>query len=216
LEKLAAEALIVRWPGLLDEAAAQAWRENLAAEAGTRALALNMTHVHWLTSLELGALLALTQACRARGSRLFLLGVRHHARRLLEFCRLDRYLDLVDTPEQLSHAMRAARGPMQAGSLERDRTRRLRFALPVELTAANLPQWRERWNSIWANVEQDVSEVVIDGAATRFLDSAALGFLVGIKKAVDQQRLTWRCGGFGSAVRQVMKIARLDALLLTD
>ena len=216
LEKLTTDVLVVRWPGLLDAAAAQSWREHLDAEAGTRAVALNLAHARWLTSLELGALLVLTQACRARGSRLFLLGVEHHARRLLEFCRLDRYLELVDTPEQLSHAVRALRGPGQAGSLERDRKYRLRFALPVELTSANLPQWRERWNNVWANADKDVLEVLIDGAATHFLDSAALGFLVGIKKTVDQHHLSWQCGGFGSAARQVMKIARLDTLLLTD
>jgi len=145
-----------------------------------------------------------------------LLGVCQHARQLLEFCRLDRYLELVDSPEQLSHAVRALRGPEQAGSLERDRKHRLRFALPVELTSANLPQWRERWNNVWANADKDVLEVLIDGAATHFLDSAALGFLVGIKKTVDQHHLGWQCGGFGSAARQVMKIARLDTMLLTD
>jgi len=215
LDKVADVALVARWPGLLDADAAGAWSRQLDAEAGARSVVLNMTGVNWLSSLELGALLTLSQARRARGARLWLAGLGGHARRLVNLCRLDHYLELADAPEQLAHTIRALHTPLADGRLARDPADRLVFALPRELTAANLPAWRAQWEAAWQDASREVRTVVVDGAATRFMDSAALGFLVGIKKAVASQGVAWQCGAFGSAVTQIIKIARVDKLLLT-
>ena len=216
LGSLSDAMLTAPWLGLLDADAARQWVHFLDTTATSRSIALNMTSVRWLSSLELGALLALSQARRRCGARLLLAGLGGHARRLVDTCRLDRYLELVDTQEQLTQAVRGLQTPAHRGRLARDENNRLVFALPQELTAANLPEWRSRWELAWKNARHEVREVVVDGAATRFLDSSALGFLVGIKKAVDAQGLVWKCGAFGSAVQQIMKIARVDKLLLAD
>lgn len=216
LENLGDDMLTARWPGLLDSAAASQWAQQLDGAATSRNIALNMTAVRWLTSLELGALLTLSQARRRRDTRLLLAGLGGHARQLVNLCRLDRYLDLVDTPEQLERAVRTMQAPAQAGHIEHDLPGRLVFALPRELTAANLPEWRARWEQAWKAANHEAREVVVDGAATQFIDSAALGFIVGLKKTVTAQGATWKCGAFGSAVLQIMKIARVDKLLLTE
>ncbi len=216
LGELGDVTLTVRWPGLLDAAAARAWTQHLDEEAGARSIVLNMTSVRWLSSLELGALLTLSQARRAHDARLLLAGLGGHARRLVDLCRLDRYLELADAPEQLAHTIRALHTALADGRLARDRPDRLVFTLPRELTAANLPAWRGQWDAAWQDASREVREVLVDGAATRFMDSAALGFLVGVKKAVTAQGVTWRCGAFGAAVTQIIKIARVDKLLLSD
>ena len=92
----------------------------------------------------------------------------------------------------------------------------LSLALPRELTTANLPAWRAQWDAAWQVARREVRAVVVDGAATRFMDSAALGFLVGIKKAVTTKGIAWQCGAFDSAVTQIIKIARVDKLLLSE
>jgi len=216
LEKLGDDVLTARWLGLLDADAARSWVQQLDDTATSRCVALNMTAVRWFTSLELGALLALSQARRKCGARLLLAGLGGHARRLVELCHLDHYLDLVDTPEQLAHVVRAMQTPAHTGSITHGQAGRLVFALPRELTAANLPAWRVKWEAAWKAVGREAREVVVDGAATQFIDSAALGFIVGLKKTVTAQGAAWKCGAFGSAVLQIMKIARVDKLLLTD
>jgi N-acetylglucosaminyldiphosphoundecaprenol N-acetyl-beta-D-mannosaminyltransferase len=216
LENISDLALAVRWPGLLDAGAAQTWTQKLDAEAGARSVVLNMTGVRWLTSLELGALLTLSRLRRARDARLLLAGLGGHARRLVDLCRLDRYLELADAPDQLEHTIRTLHAALADGKISRDQPGRLVFVLPRELTAANLPAWRAKWDAAWQDASREVQAVVIDGAATRFIDSAALGFLVGIRKAVTTQGLTWQCGGFGSAVSQIIKIARVEKLLLAE
>lgn len=216
LEQLRDVVLATRWPGLLDAGAAQTWTQQLDAEAGTRSIVLNMTGVRWLSSLELGALLTLSQRRRARNARLLLAGLGGHARRLVALCRLDRYLELTDTPEQLTHLIRTLHSTQADGKITREQPDRLVFVLPRELTAANLPAWRAQWDAAWQDASREVHAVVIDGAATRFMDSAALGFLIGIKKAVTAQGIAWQCGAFGAAVTQIIKIARVDKLLLAD
>jgi N-acetylglucosaminyldiphosphoundecaprenol N-acetyl-beta-D-mannosaminyltransferase len=216
LENLGEAVLTARWPGLLDGDAARQWVQQLDDTATSRCIALNMTSVRWLTSLELGALLTLSQRRRQCGARLLLAGLSDHARRLVDTCRLDRYLELVDTPEQLTHVVRELLTPAHGGRITREQNGRLLFALPQELTAANLSVWRTQWELVWRAARSDVREVVVDGAATRFMDSSALGFLVGLKKTVEAQGATWKCGAFGSAVQQIMKIARVEKLLLAD
>ena len=216
LENLGDDVLTARWPGLLDADAARQWVQQLDDRATSRCIALNMTSVRWLSSLELGALLSLSQTRRQCGARLLLAGLGGHARRLIEVCRLDRYLELADTPEQLTRVIRELQMPAHGGRIVRDQSGRLLFMLPQELTAANLPEWRTRWELIWKTARHEVREVVVDGAATRFLDSSALGFLVSIKKTVGAQGVVWKCGAFGNAVQQILKIAHLDKLLLAE
>ena len=216
LDTISDVALAVRWPGLLDAGAAQMWTHKLDAEAGTRSIVLNMTGVRWLTSLELGAFLTLSKLRRAHDARLILAGLGGHARQLVDLCRLDRYLELADEPGQLEHSIRKLHAALADGKIWRDQPDRLVFALPRELTAANLAEWRKQWETAWQDASREVRTVSVDGAATRFVDSAALGFLVGIHKAVVAQGLTWKCGAFGSAVTQIIKIARVDKLLLAE
>jgi N-acetylglucosaminyldiphosphoundecaprenol N-acetyl-beta-D-mannosaminyltransferase len=216
LEKLATAAHFERWLGLLDATAARAWLEKIETAAGRNALVLDMSATQWLSSLELGFLLALNQARRASGTRLLLIKITPRVRRLLTVCRLERYLELVDSTAELEKLLQEWRAAQQETLVWGDAPHRLVFRLPDELTAANLPTVRAEWEAFWsaAGSAEALEELVVDISATKFLDSSALGFLVALKKTIEQRGLRWRCFAAQPAVQQIMKIAYLERLLL--
>ena len=46
------------------------------------------------------------------------------------------------------------------------------------------------------------------------MDSAALGFLVGLKSAIEQAGWQWHCTEVQPAVRQVFRLTHLERMLL--
>ena len=87
--------------------------------------------------------------------------------------------------------------------------------LPVELTVTNLDGFRKRIEREWGRLAATgrFFEIDMDAGGLEFLDSAALGFLVGLKKQADQAGIALRCHGFQGAAQRTIKLARLEKLL---
>src|SRR5262249_55380887 len=88
---------------------------------------LDLSIRSWLNSLELGVVARLARAAHRRGGALFLTGVTGRARRLIRLFRLERYVEVPDSPECWAHrlgelatprAARATRWGSEGGVLQ--------------------------------------------------------------------------------------------------
>ena len=213
-EGLDAHVRLIDWPGFSEARAAQAWSDQAGGGMGHPLLVLDLHAAHWLSSLELGTLLTLAQSCRVRNARLFLIRVAPRVRQLLTLCRLDHYLDLAATPGELRQTIEA----LEAAAHGRVETTAdgLEFRLPAEMTAVNLPEVRACWDEAWRGQSHagPGRSVLVNAQGTHFMDSAALGFLVGLKSAIEQAGWQWHCTEVQPAVRQVFRLTHLERMLL--
>ena len=88
--KLLDDANLKRMNQLIDEA---------ATKPGVTAVVLDMSRVQIVPSLGLGALVQLSNKCKAREQRLKLAAVQPQVRQTISITKLDRVLDLVDSVE---------------------------------------------------------------------------------------------------------------------
>jgi len=195
-----------------DDSQAAAFRDRLAALPDSRPIVLDLAGVPWLSSLELGVVLRLTTFCRARNQALILTGVGARVQRLLTLYRLTEYLEIADSAGVVAAAVSASDASAAEGRIGRDENGRLVARLPLELTAANLDGFKQLWESC-----PDLTtahEWILDASLTRFVDSAALGFFMGLKKRATEAGLPLRITGLQPRIRQIFRIGRVEAALL--
>jgi anti-anti-sigma factor len=73
--------------------------DEAADKAGVITVVLDLSRVQIVPSLGLGALVQISNKCRARQQRLKLAAVQPQVRQTMSITKLDRILDLVDTVE---------------------------------------------------------------------------------------------------------------------
>lgn len=172
----------------------------------------------WLNPMEVGACIQLVRRARAVHCTVHVLAAHPRAYRQLEWMHLDAYLQLAATAPELVATIRKGMDQLRLGKVTVDDTRRLWIALPAELTAATLPAFRERVQSAWDDAARRdaISGLTVDGSVLSFLDSAALGYLMKLKRAAADLADGYRGVGFHGNALQTLKIARLDRELIVD
>ncbi|WP_372794384.1 WecB/TagA/CpsF family glycosyltransferase [Pontiella sp.] len=195
------------------EAAAE-FIERIAAQVQGSNLLLDVHAVPWLNSLELGALLEINKFCRQWRRRLILYAPRPKVRRLLETCRLTDYFD---TAVSLEDAVRLARNLAEhvEGGTEFENGS-LKLELPIELTAATLPQFEREADVIHHELRDlgMLKTVEVDAAQLDFIDSAGLGYLIALKKLTQNEGVSMSIANLDSKPRRTFEIARVDKILL--
>ena len=183
-----------------------------------RPLLVDMGRRDWLDIRSLGELLDLSRGHRAAG-RWFCLKVSSpRLANMLRFVRLDRYIAMAgDVPEAL-RLLTSWQGGSRAGDVRIDDARRLRVILPAELTAANHASFREQVDTVWLDATRAdmVTGVEVDASGVTFLDSAALGFLVALRKRALPLPDGFSCAGFHGNARRTLQIARLESLFADE
>jgi anti-anti-sigma factor len=71
--------------------------DQAAGAAGVAVVVIDLSHVQILPSLGLGALVQISNKCKARNQSLKLAGAQAGIRKVFAITRLDRVLDLVDS-----------------------------------------------------------------------------------------------------------------------
>jgi N-acetylglucosaminyldiphosphoundecaprenol N-acetyl-beta-D-mannosaminyltransferase len=182
-------------------------------------LVLDLARAVRLSSLELGVLVSLNKACRAAGHRLFLWNAGARICQYLQASGLTRYLDIVEsTNDLLARLNRLSSAKDQDALLNADQETLL-IRLPLELTVSGLDDFQKELDRQWSQMTASGSlkQIIIDARALEFIDSAALGFLVGLKKKADMLDIDFACRGFRGPARQTIRLAQLEALLnVTD
>ena len=196
-------------PGLpSDPDTATPWTELAERAArGDSCIIASLGERTWLDSEELGTLVANARMLRRRRGRLIVYGGTPRVRRLLDAMGLTQYLEwhpgrlaAEQRKAALEHASRAGTAVVVDGVLRLD--------LPAELSVARLPEWTKRVESVWV---PSIRAVTLDAAATEFLDSAGLGWLLVLRKRCTDQNLSFTSRGFHGPPRQTLRIARAES-----
>ncbi|MCF7849039.1 MAG: WecB/TagA/CpsF family glycosyltransferase [Kiritimatiellales bacterium] len=209
-----AGAEIETFSALGTEQAAHNFATELGTVAGRASIVMDIHAIPWLDSMELGALLSVNKCCRANGRRLILYAPRPKVRRLLETCRLIEYFDIAYSPEEVSLLLKAIASHVGGSAVYTEDA--LTLELPLELTAATLPEFRLRAEQLHHELKQQgmLKSIRIDAVRLDFIDSSGLGFLAGLKKQAQVEGTAVTIENMGPKPRRVLEIARVDKLLL--
>jgi N-acetylglucosaminyldiphosphoundecaprenol N-acetyl-beta-D-mannosaminyltransferase len=195
------------------ETAARQFVETLDAAAAQHII-LDIHLVPWLDSLELGALLEVSKRCRERGSRLILYAPRPKVRRLLETCRLTDYFNTASQLDGLIAILENLNEHRDGGTAYAAGL--LTLDLPMELTAATLPEFEQQADFIHHELKEQgiLKTVSVDAAQLDFIDSAGLGFLIALKKVTQDEGVSMSISNLSPRPRRTFEIARVDKVLL--
>jgi anti-sigma B factor antagonist len=81
---------------------------------------------------------------------------------------------------------------------------------PVELDAQSSPMFRDELALL---ISHGATSIVIDMAATEFLDSSGMGALVGAQKLINQEGGTLALHGVAPRIMATLRVAGLDGYL---
>jgi anti-anti-sigma regulatory factor len=149
-------------------------REGRVPAPEASSVVLDLSGRVWLDSDLLGAMVDLGRRCRARGGRLFLTGRAPRVDRLLRWCRLERYLELPDSVEELLQRLDRLADPAQAARIVTS-GERLQIVLPEELDGGAADRLRPLFEAEWKG--GILREVVVEGSHLEYLDTAGARFL---------------------------------------
>ena len=76
--------------------------QEAAEQAPELAIILDLSEVHYLPSLSIGALVSVFQNSKQRQQRFILVGLQPEVRQTLAVCRLDKLFEIYDTVETAS------------------------------------------------------------------------------------------------------------------
>jgi N-acetylglucosaminyldiphosphoundecaprenol N-acetyl-beta-D-mannosaminyltransferase len=188
--------------------------KRLDVVAQGKTVLLDVHAVPWLNSLELGALLEVNKFCRHSGKRLILYAPRPKVRRLLETCRLTDYFDTATHLDEILEQVKLVQ-EHEYGTTEFS-AGAFRLELPIELTAATLPDFEN--DSAFIHEELKTSgrlkAVEIDASCLDFIDSSGLGFLIALKKTTQDAGVSMAITHLAAKPRRTFEIARVDKILL--
>ena len=212
------EATVVTYPPLANENERRDFYNRQALKAQDSSLVVDISHSHWLNSRDLGMLVQLNRLCRNSGHKIYLIGANSQVKRLLRFTALDNYLEVVTDENELTKLLRQLQKATNAGDIIGSISGRFLLVLPDELTSVNLPLFRQQFTERWETFIQSgkAKSITIDASALTFLDSAALGFFITVKKLAKEKGISCTCFGLHDMARQLVNIANLEKALLQD
>lgn len=195
--------------------AVEAFLEQLLPVIQTHSPVLDLSEIKALSSLELGGLVVLDKTCRKYKRRVFLWNTRQSIQRYLQACGLTDYLRIVDNLEELQSQLGMLQQIVREGSLVDMGQGFLKIRMPLELTVTNLENFRQKVEGIWDRMSGHggLNEITFDARELEYIDSAALGYLVGLKKKAQTHDIVMKFDGFSGAAGKTLKLARLEKLL---
>lgn len=198
-------AVVVSLPGLrsADEAAVFCRLHEPTAEG--KFLVLDLSGLSWLNSLELGAIARLARAAWRGKRRLFLSGVCARLSRLIRLMRLDRCLELPDSPDDWIRRLSqlAAAPEIRETQWIREGTD-LRIVLPEEFEQEEAGRAGLKYHEIAA--QSETKKVIVDGGRLRYIDSSGLRFLKTVWGAVGERAGHVMClRSFGADVLDLLR-----------
>lgn len=202
----------LRLPARLDLAAVREsapLAEQVLSDA--RPCVLDLANTTFIDSTGIGLLIRLQKETRAAGRHLVLLAPSPVVRRALALMRLEDFFAVASdyaTAEQLL----AARVREQAAAVTVGKAAAAPLSWRGEITAANAAE-------VWKHTEAHLATLppgspwLIDLSQLRFIDSTGLGLMVRARKLARQQQKTLTFAGLQPAVRNVLRLARLEEFL---
>jgi N-acetylglucosaminyldiphosphoundecaprenol N-acetyl-beta-D-mannosaminyltransferase len=207
-------ATILPWRSTRGLADGHALLQELLPLARRGALIFDLAGIPWLRSHELGLLVALNKAARANGHEAM---AWHPGRRIERFIRATRLQDYVPTAKRAAEwlaRLQALRSSQREGAASCTAAGTMCLLLPAELTAGKLAAYRAIYESaLPADGLAAVNGWEIDASRLEFLDSAAMGFLAGLRKAAEDRGCPFVAMNWSDRARRILQVAHLDAVL---
>jgi N-acetylglucosaminyldiphosphoundecaprenol N-acetyl-beta-D-mannosaminyltransferase len=186
---------------------------RLLEAAGGGNLAATPRREGWLNSAELGVLVRTARALRETRRLLVVLPASRRVADQLRALGLDRCFAVETDAQALIERLRTHRRESSTGGVDRDEAHRLRIELPAELTASNKDALLNRLRAAWGEPgERPPAEISVDALSMRFIDSAGLALLVGLRKRARAENIPLAFTGFQETVLQIFRTARLESL----
>lgn len=206
----------VPMPAIQDAEVCARFLRDADPEDGTRAVVVDLEARPWLNPMETGALIQAARLARAGGRLLYVLAAHPRSFRQLQLFHLENHLNVFSAKDALLNKLRMDHRSAREGVVESDAERKLTLVLPMELTAARLPVFRKRVEEAWRSLEErgGLTGLRVDASTLSFIDSAALGFLVLLKRRIEAEGGAFSGFGYSATIRQTLKIARLDKELM--
>ena len=205
---------VLPWKSTRDLTDGHALLQELLPLAGPGALVFDLAGIPWLRSHELGLLVALNKAARASGNEVMVWRPSPRVERFIRATRLEEYIPLAPRLSDWVSRLQSLRSAQREGGVHLAPSGVLCLRLPAELTAASLPAYRAQYEkALPAQGPDAVLGWEIDAASTRFLDSAAMGFLVSIHKKADQTQTPFVAMNWSPGALRILQVARLESLL---
>ncbi len=207
-------ARVLPWKSTRDLTDGHALLNELLPLASQNALVFDLAGLPWLRSHELGLLVALNKAARASGNEVMVWRPSPRVERFIRATRLEEYIPLAPRLPDWVSRLQALRSTQREGGVHLTPSGVLCLRLPAELTAASLPAYRAHYEAaLPARGPDAVLGWEIDATATRFLDSAALGFLVSLRKKADQNQCPFVAMNWSPVAWRILQVARLESVL---
>lgn len=206
----AADFRIIDWRTIADDQAASRIVDTYCRAGDRRPLLVNLARCEWLDSRELGVLMTLGRHGRRHGIPVLFTGAAQRIQRWLGLNGLGQLLDAVEPGADWTALARKADAGQPQPALDAGR---LRLLPPEDLTAAALQTWRSQVEHAINTMPPEVPVVEVDMTAVRFIDSAAIGFLLALKRSTESRRLRFLVTSLQPAVRTTLRIARVESVL---
>lgn len=187
---------------------AESFYSAMLSKPPMHAVVLDMSGIHWLSSLEMGAILQLATALRKQQRPCILTGTGSRVRHLLVWSHLSDYLEVSNSTEETMEMVRELDTHAWRGNVSRDSKGRILFQLPLELTAANLDSFKQTVDAF--RDMENAWEWEIQASGTRFVDSAAMGYFLLLRKRAQEHGISLRMTGIRPAVRRALEITGIQ------
>jgi N-acetylglucosaminyldiphosphoundecaprenol N-acetyl-beta-D-mannosaminyltransferase len=206
----------IRLPERLDFAAVSGGEIELDKLVDVnRHCVLDIRGVTFIDSTGVGFLIRLQKTIRAAGCELVLLNPSANVQRALALMRLQDFFLCARNIESAQEIIAAGSGEESTGVTRRSDASQTVLAWHGEITATNA-------EAIWQRTREHLAMLsskeaaTIDLAAVRFMDSTGLGLMVRIRKLSSQNKQAVHFINFQPAVRNVLRLARLEEFLLNS
>lgn len=173
-----------------------------------RFIQLSLAEREWLSSEDLGRIVAVAARLRRRGGRLVLYGATPILRQLLVEARLAGYLEL---QANQSHAQ-ARVGQLLSGRAIgglRFNGEHLVLRMPAECCVSTLLRWRR---TVQRGMARRPESVFLDAASSEYLDTAGVIWLLKFRKECLRKGVHFASGRFRGSAKRALVLAGVDDL----
>jgi N-acetylglucosaminyldiphosphoundecaprenol N-acetyl-beta-D-mannosaminyltransferase len=177
---------------------------------GGRDCLLEMDGVKFIDSTGIALLIGLEKQLRLARRQLVLLSPSRPVQRTLVLMRLENFFMNARNAVEARRLIEARRQE-QSAVVVNGETGPLIWQ--GEITSTNA---EEVWRLTETHLDRSSDRQVIDLSGLRFIDSAGVALMVRAKQLARQRGMTLRCAGAGPAVRNVLRLSKLETLLLGE
>lgn len=179
-----------------------------AALGRGRVVQVSIADRDWLSSEELGRIVSVAAYLRRRGGRLVLHGATPRLRQLLVEARLAGYLELRGCETQAQARVGELRSGRTLGGMHFD-GERLVLRMPVECSVASLSRWGR---TVSRGMAKRPSSVFLDAAASEYLDTAGVMWLVRTRKDCLRRGIQFTTSRFRGGARRALVLAGVEQM----